>query len=34
MFRIVQRHLGLLAVLVFLPIPCLHAQAPIMEEPN
>ena len=35
MFRIVQRHIGLLAaLLVFLSGPCLHAQAPIVEEPN
>jgi plasmid stabilization system protein ParE len=32
---IVQRHIGLLAaLLVFLCGPCLHAQAPIVEEPN
>ena len=35
MFRIVQRTIGLLAtLLVFLSGPCLHAQAPIVEEPN
>ena len=36
MFRIVQRHIGLLAaLLVSLSGPCLHAQAPpIVEEPN
>ena len=35
MFRIVQRHIGLLAALfVFLCGPCLHAQAPIVEEPG
>jgi uncharacterized protein (TIGR03435 family) len=35
MFRIVQRLIGLLAaLLVFLSGPCLHAQAPIVEEPN
>ena len=35
MFRIVQRHFGLLAaLLVFLSGPCLHAQAPILEEPG
>jgi len=35
MFRIVQRPIGLLAAfLVFLSGPCLHAQAPILEEPN
>jgi uncharacterized protein (TIGR03435 family) len=35
MFRIVQRHLGLLAaLLVFLPVSSLHAQTPILEEPN
>jgi uncharacterized protein (TIGR03435 family) len=35
MFRIVQRPIGLLAaLLVFLSGPCLHAQAPIVEEPN
>ena len=35
MFRIVQRHIGMLAaVLVFLPTSCLHAQTPIVEEPN
>jgi uncharacterized protein (TIGR03435 family) len=35
MFRIVQRHIGLLAaLLVILSGPCLHAQAPIVEEPN
>ena len=36
MFRIVQRHIGLLvALLVFRAGPCLHAQsAPIVEEPG
>jgi hypothetical protein len=35
MVRIAQRHIGLLAaVLVFLPTSCLHAQTPIVEEPN
>jgi uncharacterized protein (TIGR03435 family) len=35
MFRIVQRPIGLLAaLLVFLSGPCLHAQTPIVEEPN
>ena len=35
MFRIVQRTVGLLAtLLLFLSGPCLHAQAPIVEEPN
>jgi len=35
MFRMVQRTIGLLAVLlVFLLGPWLHAQAPIVEEPN
>jgi len=35
MFRIVQRPIGLLAaLLVCLSGPCLHAQAPIVEEPN
>jgi uncharacterized protein (TIGR03435 family) len=35
MSRIVQRPIGSLAVfLVFLSGPCLHAQAPIVEEPN
>jgi uncharacterized protein (TIGR03435 family) len=35
MFRIVQRHIGLLAaLLVFLPGLCAHAQTPIVEEPN
>jgi uncharacterized protein (TIGR03435 family) len=35
MFRIVQRHLGLLAaLLVFVPALCVHAQTPIVEEPN
>jgi uncharacterized protein (TIGR03435 family) len=35
MFRIVQRQIGLLAVvLVVLAQPCLHAQAPIVEEPG
>jgi uncharacterized protein (TIGR03435 family) len=35
MFRMVQRHIGLLAaLLIFLFGPCLHAQAPILEEPN
>jgi len=35
MFRIVQRHIGLPAALfVFLSGSCLHAQAPIVEEPN
>jgi uncharacterized protein (TIGR03435 family) len=35
MFRIVQRPIGLLAaLLVFLSSPCLHAQTPIVEEPN
>lgn len=35
MFRIVQRHIGLLAaLLVFLSGPCLRAQTPIVEEPN
>jgi uncharacterized protein (TIGR03435 family) len=33
--RILQRHIGLFAVLlVFLPGLCAHAQAPIVEEPN
>jgi uncharacterized protein (TIGR03435 family) len=35
MFRIVQRHIGLLAaLLVFVSGPCLHAQTPIVEEPD
>jgi uncharacterized protein (TIGR03435 family) len=35
MFRIVQRHIGLLAaLLVFVPGFRAHAQAPIVEEPN
>jgi uncharacterized protein (TIGR03435 family) len=35
MLRIVQRHIGLLAaLLVFLSAPCLHAQAPIVDEPG
>ena len=35
MFRIVQRHLGsLAALLLFLPCASLHAQTPIVEEPN
>jgi uncharacterized protein (TIGR03435 family) len=35
MFRIVQRYIGLLAaIFVFLSAPCLHAQTPIVEEPN
>jgi uncharacterized protein (TIGR03435 family) len=35
MFRIVQRPIGLLAALLaFLTGPCLHAQTPIVEEPN
>jgi len=35
MFRIVQRPIGLLAaLLVCLAGPCLHAQTPIVEEPN
>ena len=35
MFRIVRRPIGLLATLLgFLAGPCLHAQAPIVEEPN
>jgi len=35
MFRIVRRTIGLLAaLLVFLCGPCLHAQTPIVEEPN
>jgi uncharacterized protein (TIGR03435 family) len=35
MFRIVQRHIGLLAaLLVFVPVLCAHAQTPIVEEPN
>jgi uncharacterized protein (TIGR03435 family) len=35
MFRILQRHIGLLAaLLVFASGPCLHAQTPIVEEPN
>jgi hypothetical protein len=35
MFRIVQRYTGLLAaVFVFLTTSCLHAQTPIVEEPN
>jgi len=36
MFRIVQRHIGLLVILlVFAFVPCLHAQStPIIEEPN
>jgi uncharacterized protein (TIGR03435 family) len=35
MFHIVQRHTGLLAaLLVLLSGPCLHAQTPIVEEPN
>jgi uncharacterized protein (TIGR03435 family) len=35
LFRIVQRPIGLLAALLaFLFGPCLHAQTPIVEEPN
>jgi uncharacterized protein (TIGR03435 family) len=35
MLRIVQRHFGLLAaIFVILSGSCLHAQAPIVEEPN
>jgi len=35
MFRTIQRNIGLpAALLVFLLGPCLHAQAPILEEPN
>lgn len=35
MFRIAQRHTGLLAaLLVLLSGSCVHAQAPIVEEPN
>src|SRR5580698_5400441 len=35
MSRIVQRHIELLAtLLVFLSCACLHAQTPIIEEPN
>jgi uncharacterized protein (TIGR03435 family) len=35
MYRIAQRHIGLLAILlVFQPALWLHAQAPIVEEPN
>jgi uncharacterized protein (TIGR03435 family) len=35
MFRIIQRHIGLLAaLLVFVSGLCAHAQAPIVEEPN
>ncbi|MBB5061715.1 TIGR03435 family protein [Granulicella mallensis] len=35
MFRIIQRHIGLLAaLLVFVPALCAHAQTPIVEEPN
>src|ERR1700677_403179 len=35
MLHIVQRPIGLLAaLLVFLSCPCLHAQAPIVEEPD
>jgi len=35
MFRIAQQPIGLvLALLVFLCGPCLHAQTPIVEEPN
>lgn len=35
MFYIAQRHIGLLsALLLFLSCPCLHAQTPIVEEPN
>ena len=35
MFRFVQQHIGLLAaLLVFLPVSYLHAQTPIVEEPN
>ena len=35
MFRIVQRPIGLLAaLLILLPVSCLHAQTPIVEEPN
>jgi uncharacterized protein (TIGR03435 family) len=35
MFRFPQRSIGLLAALVlFLSVPCLHGQAPIVEEPN
>ncbi len=35
MFRNVPRHIGLPAALfVLLSVPCLHAQTPIVEEPN
>jgi uncharacterized protein (TIGR03435 family) len=35
MFRIVQRHIGMLAaLLVFVPGLCVHAQGPILEEPG
>ena len=34
MFRIVQRHIGLFAALLFLCGLYLHAQTPIVEEPN
>src|SRR6201996_5089573 len=35
MFRIAQRHIGLFAgVLILLSASCLHAQTPIVEEPN
>ncbi len=35
MLRIIQRHIGLLAaIFVILSGSCLHAQAPIVEEPN
>jgi uncharacterized protein (TIGR03435 family) len=34
MFRIVQRHIGLLALLIFLSCPSFHGQTPIVEEPN
>src|SRR5271156_3189093 len=35
MFRIHQRHIVLLATLLaFLSGPCLHAQAPILDEPG
>ncbi len=35
MHRIMKRHIGLLvALLVFIPCLCAHAQTPIVEEPN
>jgi hypothetical protein len=35
MFRILQRSIGLLAALLAcLSGPCLHAQTPLVEEPN